>query len=71
MKLFVEIQQVYGKPTLYPACEKSKLLAELIGAKTITESKLKTIRALGYQVFESPASANKRRNLFKGIEEAA
>lgn len=71
MKLFVEIREVYGETKCYPACEKSKLFAELIGTKTLTDRAMKTITALGYQIFESPASANKRRDLMKFVQREA
>lgn len=55
--IYVTIREVYGNPTIYPACDKSRLLAELAGHKTLTKTDLRTIRALGYEVLESPFSA--------------
>jgi hypothetical protein len=57
MKIFVTVKNVYGNDLIYPACEKSRLLAELAGRKTLTKSDLRTIRALGYEVAESPFNA--------------
>lgn len=50
MKIIVEIKNVYGKETIYPACDQSKLLADLAGNKTITVQNLSIIKKLGYQI---------------------
>ena len=40
----------YGKKLMYPACDKSRLLCQLAGTKTITDMTYFTIRKLGYTV---------------------
>jgi hypothetical protein len=50
MNIQVEIKNVYGVRTVYPACDTSKLLARLAGTKTFTPSAIETIKALGYQI---------------------
>ena len=50
MNITVQIKNVYGKELIYPACETSRLLAELIGTKTFTRRDLDLIRRLGYLV---------------------
>lgn len=56
MEIKVRIEKNYGLETVYPACDKSKLLAKLAGTKTITWHAMETIRALGYeiQVIQTP-----------------
>lgn len=50
MTITIEIRDIYGIRTIYPACQTSRLLARLAGTKTITRHALETIRALGYTV---------------------
>ena len=50
MRITVEVKSSYGSDLVYPACETSRMLAELIGAKTFTPAKLAIIRRLGYEV---------------------
>jgi hypothetical protein len=50
MHITVEIKSVYGNRSVYPACDTSKLLANLAGTKTFTKNALDTIRALGYSI---------------------
>lgn len=50
MKITIEIRDIYGIRTIYPACQTSRLLARLAGTKTITRHALETIKALGYTV---------------------
>lgn len=47
-QLFVEVKQVYGKDTIYPACDDSKLFCQLTGRKTFTDADVRYIKALGY-----------------------
>ena len=44
----VTVKDVYGKRTVYPACETSRKLADLIGTKTFTERAIAQIKDLGY-----------------------
>lgn len=48
MELSIEIKNVYGNPTIYPACDKSKTLAEFKCQKTFTERDVKLLKTLGY-----------------------
>jgi hypothetical protein len=50
MKIEIEVRDIYGIRTIYPACDTAKLFARLAGTKTITRHALDTIRALGYTV---------------------
>jgi hypothetical protein len=50
MTITVTVRDIYGIPTIYPACETSKLLARLAGTKTLTRQALETIKSLGYTV---------------------
>lgn len=46
----VVIKQVYGKETIYPACDKSKAFAKLIGQKTLTRQNITDIKSIGFSV---------------------
>lgn len=50
MIIYVEIKNVYGNETIYPACQQSKFLAELAGHKTLTNRDIDTIKKLGYEI---------------------
>jgi hypothetical protein len=50
MSITVEIRDVYGRPTIYPACPTAEKFAALTGTKTLTGQALNTIRSLGYTV---------------------
>jgi len=50
MNITVKIQNVYGKETIYPACEVSRDLLALTGKKTFSARDIKTIKRLGYLV---------------------
>ena len=50
MNITVEIKNVYGNQSVYPACYTSQLLAKLAGTKTFTRSALDTIKKLGYSI---------------------
>ena len=49
-KIIVQIRQVYGNETIYPACKTSAFFAALAGTKTLTEGALRMIRAQGYEI---------------------
>ena len=52
----VQVRSVYGNELVYPACRHAVLFAEIAGTKTLSESVLRRIRALGYEIrVESPA----------------
>lgn len=44
----VSVKNVYGKRTVYPACEVSRKFADLIGTKTFTDRAIEQIKDLGY-----------------------
>lgn len=50
LAITVQIKTVYGADKVYPACDKTRIFAELASTTTLTESTLRNIRALGYQI---------------------
>jgi len=48
MEFLVEVKNVYGSEKIYPACEKSKLLAAMTGAKTLTNKVISFGKKLGF-----------------------
>lgn len=50
MNITVRVTNNYGVTVVYPACDKSRLLAQLAGTRTLTSHALKTIAALGYSI---------------------
>jgi hypothetical protein len=50
MKITVSIKSVYGRETIYPACQTSAFFCRLANTKTITEEMLRLIRAQGYAI---------------------
>lgn len=50
MIISVEIKNVYGAEKIYPACNTSKLFADIANTKTLTRGVLQTIKALGYSI---------------------
>lgn len=50
MKIQIEIKNIYGNETVYPACDKAKLFAKLAGTKTLTHAALCNIEQLGYEI---------------------
>jgi hypothetical protein len=50
MTITVQIRQVYGNETIYPACKQSAFFCALAGTKTITQDMLRLIRAQGYEI---------------------
>ena len=46
----VYLKNVYGCEKTYPYCEKSKIIAAMLGQKTLTPDTLCYIKKLGYQV---------------------
>lgn len=49
-QITVRYREVYGRPTIYPACAQSRLLAEIAGTKTLTPHALNCARKLGFTV---------------------
>jgi ATP phosphoribosyltransferase len=50
MIISVEIKNVYGAEKIYPACNTSKLFADIAGTKTLTRNVLQKIKNLGYSI---------------------
>ena len=48
MELKVKIRNIYGNKTIYPICEKSKLLAKFKKQKTLTDDDVTLLKELGY-----------------------
>ena len=46
----VRVMDVYGKRVVYPVCEKAKVFASIADTKTLTETTLRCIRKLGYEI---------------------
>lgn len=46
----VQVKQVYGMDRIYPICEISKLLNNLMPNKTFTIDDLVNIKKLGYEI---------------------
>jgi hypothetical protein len=46
----VSVREVYGVPTVYPACPQALLFAQIAGTKTLTHRTLCLIEALGYTI---------------------
>ena len=54
MKILVEVRDVYGNKTVYPACKVSKAFADLAGTKTLTHHALQIIESMGYTIEQKP-----------------
>jgi hypothetical protein len=52
----VDVRSVYGKPVIYPACDKARVLAEMLGQKTLTPRDLGYATALGFRLEEIAAA---------------
>lgn len=46
----VRVMDVYGKRVVYPVCDKAKVFASIADTKTLTETTLRCIRKLGYDI---------------------
>ena len=54
MNITVRVTNNYGSRAVYPACETSRKLADLIGTKTFTPAALVKLDALGYIISVQP-----------------
>lgn len=52
-----ELKSAYGRILAYPACDTSRVLAELIEQKTFTRREIKLLKQLGYTI-ETVQGAN-------------
>jgi hypothetical protein len=50
MTITVRVRNVYGNKTVYPACDKSHIFAQLAGHSTLTPATLDGVRRLGYLI---------------------
>lgn len=50
MTITVRIASNFGNRAIYPACDTSAKLADLIGTKTFTDRAIEQIKALGYTI---------------------
>ena len=50
MNITVKIKNNFGNEAIYPACEHSRLFAEIAGTKTLTRETIEKIKSLGYLV---------------------
>lgn len=48
--LIVSVFEPYGRVTIKPECELSRLFAELLGQKTLTATNIEVIKQLGFEV---------------------
>ena len=50
MNINVTMKNVYGNDIIYPACETSRIFAQMAGQKTLTMRTIMLIKQLGYTV---------------------
>lgn len=48
--LKIRVDRVYGKITLYPVCERAKLIAAIAGTTTLTNTTLAYAERLGFEI---------------------
>lgn len=48
--LKVKIDRHYGTESIYPDCDKSRLLVQLTGQKTMTKKTIRLLKELGYKL---------------------
>jgi hypothetical protein len=49
-QITIEIKDVFGKLKFYPYCKDSKIFAAIAGTTTLTETNLRRILELGYEI---------------------
>ena len=52
-KCLIEIKDQYGNDVVHPACETSRLLAQIAGTKTLTLDTIMYAKRLGYTFEET------------------
>ncbi len=50
MSIQVSIKNVYGRETIYPACDKAKTFAQMLGQSTLTTRDIQSIKSLGFAI---------------------
>jgi hypothetical protein len=66
MRITVRIANVYGKPTVYPVCEKAVLFTALTGKKTLSGADCRIMRELGVKIDWKQNEAD-RASFMEGI----
>ena len=54
MKAYIKIKNIYGVDKIYPDCDVSRSLVNLMNTKTIPIEKIYWIRQLGIELIERP-----------------
>jgi hypothetical protein len=49
MELEIKFKNVYGNDLIYPNCDKSRLICQIMETKTIPNDKLELLKELGYK----------------------
>ena len=49
-KILIELRNVYGVTTVYPADEQAQLLAQIAGTKTLTHTTLALAERMGFSI---------------------
>lgn len=57
MSLQIEIRNVYGNETIYPANEAARTFAAIAGTKTLKRETLRHAKALGFTITVGPNAA--------------
>lgn len=57
-KITIRVDRVYGKVTVYPVCDRAKLIAQLAGTTTLTHGALCLAERLGFEIVLAEGSAN-------------
>ena len=52
--IHVHVKDVYGKRVVYPVCDKAKVFAAIAGTTSLTETTLRCIRKLGFDIHVVP-----------------
>ena len=50
MKLTVKIRQVYGNKVIYPACQLSRMVAQIAKTKTLTDDVIALLKRNGFAI---------------------
>lgn len=49
-QITIELRNISGRETAYPACDASREFARLAGTRALNTAALRSIRALGYEI---------------------
>jgi hypothetical protein len=52
--IHVRVMDVYGKRVVYPVCDHAKVFADIADTKSLTETTLRCIKKLGYEIHVIP-----------------